>query len=104
MRRDADAAIAVAVDRINTLLTRFEAVNNQIVPGTRSGTDVTDYLDTRDQILSELSTEIGIRTVVRGDNDMAVYTDSGITLFDKSARASPSTARSRSAAGASAMR
>jgi flagellar hook-associated protein 1 FlgK len=86
VRRDADAAMADAVDRIDKLLVRFEAVNNQIVTGTRSGTDVSDFMDTRDTILSELSTELGIRTVERTDNDMAIYTDSGITLFDKSAR------------------
>ncbi len=87
VRRDADAAIADGVDRIKTLLTRFEAVNQQVVTGTRSGTDVSDYMDTRDNILSDLSTEIGIRVVERTDNDVAIYTDSGITLFDKSARA-----------------
>jgi flagellar hook-associated protein 1 FlgK len=86
VRRDADAAIADAVDRISTLLSRFETVNTKIVSGTRSGTDVTDFMDQRDQILSELSTEIGIRAVERGDNDMALYTDSGITLVDKTAR------------------
>jgi len=86
VRRDADAGIADGVSRIGSLLTRFEAVNNEIVTGTRSGTDVSDYMDTRDNILSDLSTEIGIRVVERSDNDIAIYTDSGITLFDKSAR------------------
>jgi flagellar hook-associated protein 1 FlgK len=87
VRRDADAAIADSVDRVKTLLSRFEAINNQIVTGTRSGSDVSDYMDSRDNILSDLSSEIGIRTVERSDNDLAIYTDSGITLFDKSARA-----------------
>lgn len=87
VRRDADAAIADSVGRVQTLLSRFETVNNQIVSGTRSGSDVTDFMDTRDGIISELTSEIGIRFVERGDNDIALYTDSGITLFDKTARA-----------------
>jgi flagellar hook-associated protein 1 FlgK len=86
VRRDADGAMEDAVNRIGSLLAKFEVVNQQIVDGTRSGSDVTDYEDTRDQLLAELSTEVGVRTVLRADNDMAVFTDSGITLFDKKAR------------------
>jgi flagellar hook-associated protein 1 FlgK len=87
VRADADAAIASSVERVRTLLSRFETVNAKIVDGTRSNTDVTDYLDTRDQILAELADEIGIRTAVRSDNDMVIFTDSGVTLFDKIPRA-----------------
>ena len=86
VRSQADADLGGAVDNLNTLLSRFESVNTQIVKGTRSGSDVTDYLDQRDQLLKEISAEVGIRTVTRGDNDMAIYTDSGVTLFDVAAR------------------
>lgn len=86
MRASADADMASSVDRINTLLSQFETVNREIVGGTRRGDDVTDQLDQRDQILASLSEEIGIRTVRRTDDDMAVYTDSGLTLFDGTAR------------------
>ncbi len=85
-RQDADSAMASSVDRINTLLARFDTVNKEIVTGTQSGTDVTDHLDTRDQILNELSAELGIRTSDRGDGDMAVYTDSGVVLYDRGPR------------------
>lgn len=85
-RADADAAMADSVDRINGLLTRFENTNRAIVVGTQSGTDISDELDTRDRILTELSQEVGISTVTRAGNDMVIYTDSGVTLFEKSAR------------------
>jgi len=85
-RAEADAAMADSVDRINELLTRFEGANRAIVVGTQSGTDVSDELDTRDRILDELSQEVGISTVTRAGNDMVIYTDSGVTLFEKSAR------------------
>lgn len=78
----ADADIATSVDRINSLLSQFETVNSAIVRGTVSGTDITDNLDTRDQILSKLSEEIGISVVTRDNNDMAIYTDGGVTLFE----------------------
>ena len=87
LRTEADGEMAASVGNINTLLARFETVNTEIVKGTRRGADVTDLLDQRDQILAGISAEVGVRTVSRGDNDMAVYTDSGVTLFDVKARA-----------------
>ena len=87
VRTEADAEIDAAIGNLNTLLARFETVNTDIVKGTRRGADVTDLLDERDQILTGISAEVGVRTVARGDNDMAVYTDSGVTLFDVKARA-----------------
>ncbi len=87
VRAQADADIAGSVDNLNTLLARFETVNNEIVKGSRTGSDVTDYLDQRDQILRQISEEVGIKTITRADNSMAIFTDSGVTLFDVSARA-----------------
>ena len=86
LRTQADADIAGATDRVNTLLAQFETVNSEIVRGTRQGADVTDYLDQRDQILCSIAEEVGVRTITRANNDMAVYTDSGVTLFDVRAR------------------
>ncbi|MGY6568445.1 MAG: flagellar hook-associated protein FlgK [Salinarimonas sp.] len=85
-RAEADSAMADSVDRINSLLSRFESANRAIVLGTQSGTDVSDELDTRDRILTELSKEVGITTITRAGNDMAIYTDSGVTLYEKTAR------------------
>lgn len=86
VRNEADAGIKASVDRVNSLLDQFQTVNNYIVKGTLSGSDVTDYMDQRDEILASLSNETGIRTVTRANNDMAIYTDSGVTLFDRSPR------------------
>jgi flagellar hook-associated protein 1 FlgK len=86
MRRDADADMAASVEAINDLLGKLESVNTSIVKGTVKGDDVTDYLDLRDSILSDLSQEVGITVSTRADNDVVVYTDSGVTLFETSAR------------------
>lgn len=86
VRADADADMATSVSTINQLLTQFETVNTAIVKGTITGSDITDYLDMRDSILSQLSQEIGISVVTRANNDTAIYTDSGVTLFEKEAR------------------
>ena len=87
VRSQADAGMGDSVNSLNTLLARFEAINTEIVKGTRKGTDVTDLLDERDGLLASISEEISIRTVARDNGDLAVYTDSGVTLFDVSARA-----------------
>ncbi|PRD42660.1 flagellar hook-associated protein FlgK [Phyllobacterium phragmitis] len=86
LRADADADIAASVDSINDLLAKFEQVNSSIVNGTRSGADVSDFLDQRDSILKQLSGEIGITTMSRADNDMVIFAETGVTLFEKTAR------------------
>jgi flagellar hook-associated protein 1 FlgK len=85
-RTNADRAIAESVTNLNTMLSRFQELNEEIVKGSRVGGDVTDLLDSRDLLLKDISREIGIRTVTRDNNDMAIYTDSGVTLFETTAR------------------
>ena len=86
VRADADADIATSVTTINQLLAQFETVNTAIVKGTITGADTTDHLDLRDSILSRLSQEVGVTVATRANNDMVIYTDSGVTLFETSAR------------------
>ncbi|MGX1320180.1 flagellar hook-associated protein 1 FlgK [Bradyrhizobium sp. USDA 377] len=86
VREGADADMATSVANINQLLTQFDKVNNAIVRGTIAGDDVTDYLDQRDSIVSKLSEEVGVSMSIRANGDAALYTDSGVVLFDKTAR------------------
>ena len=86
MRQKADADMVASVDAINSLLTKLESVNTAIVKGTVKGDDVTDYLDMRDSIVSDLSQQIGISASTRENNDIVIYTDSGVTLFETEAR------------------
>jgi flagellar hook-associated protein 1 FlgK len=86
-RQQADADMVQSVAHINDLLSRFETLNGDIVRGTHAGADITDKLDARDRIMAELSEEIGLRIVTRPHNDIALYTDSGVTLFETKPRA-----------------
>ncbi len=86
VRAGADADMATSVANINRLLTQFQTVNTAIVKGTISGDDITDYLDQRDSIVSQLSQELGVQMSIRPNGDAALYTDSGAVLFDKTAR------------------
>ncbi len=87
LREDADSEIAVSVANINDLLSKFEQVNKDVVSGTRGGRDVSDALDQRDALLKQISGELGITTMIRGDNDMVIFADNGVTLFETTARA-----------------
>lgn len=79
LRRQADEGIAEAVAGVNSILTKFESVNREIVGGSASGVDVTDLLDQRDQLLTQLSQQIGVTTVTRPNND-------GVALGARAAR------------------
>ncbi len=87
VRTQADKAMAASVSTINSLLDQFSGINATIIKGTVSGADVTDALDARDKLLKSLSQEIGISTVPAPNGGMAIYTDSGATLFQGTPRA-----------------
>src|SRR5690625_279219 len=85
-RAEADAEMVESVERLNNLLSQFETLNTEIVRGTHKGADITAKLDARDQVMAGIAEEIGIRIVRRADNDVALYTDGGVTLFETKAR------------------
>ncbi|MCV3737124.1 flagellar hook-associated protein FlgK [Rhizobium sp. TRM96647] len=82
LRAEADADIALAVGELNGLLKDFKTYNDQVKAGTAAGTDVNDALDQRDKLLSQISEIIGLTTVTRANNDMALYTSDGTVLFE----------------------
>ena len=86
VRDQANSDIASSVATINNILSQFQQVNQTIVSGTTSGANVTDAMDQRDSLLQQLSSQIGITTVTGANNDMEIFTDSGVTLFDETPR------------------
>jgi len=85
-RETADQQMVNSVATINTLLGQFQDVNTAIVKTTATGGDASDLLDQRDTILQSLSQQIGITTTINSDGSMSIYTDSGATLFNVTAR------------------
>lgn len=80
-RAEADRQIEISVKTINSLLDQFQALNLQVVKGTAAGSDMSDARDRRDAILTKLAEEVGITTVDAANGDIAIYTDSGVPLF-----------------------
>ncbi len=82
LRADADSDIATSVTELNRLLKEFQTYNDQVKQGTAAGTDVNDALDQRDKLLTEISAIVGVSTVKRTNNDLALYTSDGTVLFE----------------------
>lgn len=85
-RRQADISVGSAVTEINDLLAQFADLNAAVVAGSIAGADVTDAMDRSDSVLLQLSKSIGLTTIARANNDMVIYTDSGVTLFETTPR------------------
>ena len=86
IRAQADQDMADSVDRINSLLNQFKVVNDAVVRGSGSSSDLSENLDQRDGILKLLSEEIGTRTTTRPNNDVLIYAEGGAVLFERSPR------------------
>jgi flagellar hook-associated protein 1 FlgK len=86
MRAEADADIETSVSELNRLLREFRTQNDKVRQGTAAGTDVNDALDQRDKLLTEISAIVGVTTVTRTNNDLALYTSDGTVLFETVAR------------------
>ncbi|MGN6776809.1 flagellar hook-associated protein FlgK [Rhizobium sp.] len=85
-RTDADKQISSDVDTLNSLLKQFQTANDAVKSATTTAgptsSALADAMDQRDSILNQISKIVGVTTVTRGNNDMALYTTSGTTLFE----------------------
>ena len=90
-RTDADKQISSDVDTLNSLLKQFQTANDAVKSATTTAgptsSALSDALDQRDSILTQISKIVGVTTVTRGNNDMALYTTNGTTLFETIPRA-----------------
>jgi flagellar hook-associated protein 1 FlgK len=85
MRNQAEAGIGDAIDRVNDLLKNIEDVSNQINALSSQDTEIGGLLDERDKFIDELSSLMDIRVVGVGGEQIAIFTTSGISLFDRRA-------------------
>ncbi|AGA64937.1 Flagellar hook-associated protein FlgK [Liberibacter crescens BT-1] len=82
LRANADEDIYLEVSRLNDFLSDLKSMNDAVKSATALGEDNSDLLDKRDSILKQISQIVGISTITRGNNDLVVYTNTGITLFE----------------------
>ena len=82
LRQQADVAIADTVTEMNKIVASIDQLNEDIITNGSVGRDVTDLKDQRDQQIDRLSELVDIRSFVRGDGDVVVFTSGGRTLVD----------------------
>lgn len=82
MRLRADKEMVLQVEKLNALLVKFEEANNAVKSATALGNDASDALDSRESVLKEISSIIGVTAVTRENYDVALYTTQGTTLFE----------------------
>jgi len=87
IRLQTNSEIVTDVGDLNEWLQRLDVLDEQIVNGTVARSDITDQLDARDALIERIATLVGVNVVERGNNSIALYTDTCITLFDGHARA-----------------
>lgn len=86
MRGTIDREITDLLKKLDGLLVQFTDVNGAIKAGTALGKDVNNELDMRERYLKQISEIVGVRSFMRDNNDMALYTTDGTMLFDSGAR------------------
>lgn len=86
IRKRADDEIKIGVDKLNRLLAQFEIANNTVKQETAVGGNPNDALDERDTLLKQISEIVGVTSIRRENDDLALYTSDGMVLFETVAR------------------
>jgi len=84
-REAADAAIAKDVQMLNETLAQVEALNTDIARMRNSGQDPSALMDARRLAIDEVAQIVPVRVIDRADDQVALYSKSGIGLVDGSA-------------------
>jgi flagellar hook-associated protein 1 len=85
LRTQAELAISADVTRINQILQNIENVSLRIISADQNSGSTAALYDQRDLLIGELSGLIDVRTVETGPGQVAIFTTSGISLFDHKA-------------------
>lgn len=81
-RSDADRAIKVQIDRLNSSLLNVKELNSQVTRTISTGGDPSALLDSRQAIVDEISAIVPVRLVPRDNGQIALYSTGGAILLD----------------------
>ncbi|MBR0800558.1 flagellar hook-associated protein FlgK [Bradyrhizobium jicamae] len=80
LRANAEAGISDSVNTANNALTQIATINKQLQSGGQTDASTAALLDQRDQYITQLSQLMDIRTVTNDQNQVTVFTNSGVQL------------------------
>ena len=82
LREDADDAIGVEVERLNSTLQRIADLNGEILRLRPTNASYPDLLDQRQMLVDEISETVPIRQLARENGTIALYSMGGALLLD----------------------
>src|SRR5579885_736595 len=80
LRRDAELGISNAVEQANNALSQIAALNQQILGRSQGDSETATLMDQRDAYIDQLSQLMDISVIKNSDNQVSVFTNSGIQL------------------------
>jgi flagellar hook-associated protein 1 FlgK len=80
LRANAEAGISDSVNTANNALTQIATINKQLQSGGMTDASTAALLDQRDQYITQLSQLMDVRTVTNDQNQVTVFTNSGVQL------------------------
>ncbi len=87
LRTRAEQSIAATIDDVNSALKSIEALNREIANRATGGHTTADLEDRRDLHLKTVAENLDVRTILRPDGSMTVFTSGGYTLVsDRASR------------------
>jgi flagellar hook-associated protein 1 FlgK len=85
LRSEAEFAIAGSIQRVNEILVQIEEISNRIINANQASAEIASLHDSRDTLIAELATLMDIQTVDSANGQIAIFTTSGVSLFDRKA-------------------
>src|SRR5205085_2218388 len=85
IRTDSEFGLADAVGQANDAMREIARINQQLATTTNGDASAANLLDQRDAYIKQLSELLDVRVVTSGDNQVAVFTNSGIQLVGSQA-------------------
>jgi flagellar hook-associated protein 1 len=80
LRANAEAGLSDSINTANNALTQIAAINKQLQSGGMTDASTAALLDQRDQYITQLSQLMDVRTVTNDQNQVTVFTNSGVQL------------------------
>ena len=80
LRANAETAINDSINTANNALKQIALINNQLQSNGRTDSSTASLLDQRDQYIDQLSQLVDMRVVTNSQNQVTVFTNSGVQL------------------------
>ena len=80
LRANAETGISDSVNTANNAMAQIAFINNQLQSSGKTDASTSALLDQRDQYINQLSQLMDIRTITNSQNQVTVFTNSGVQL------------------------